>query len=301
MPLSPSSDESSSVSSSPAPTSLAPTSLAPTSQWQRLLKNAGTWQGSFTQMSVSGQVLSDAPTEVALIPQDEGKAMHQEVRRYTQWDYSDEPNVQAFDYRSLNRATLVFAEGAFSHGSMQWAPFSEFGAELGLISGERRLRLLPIFDKTNTFKQLTLIRERLQGSQATERAPLQIADLFGTWQGEAVTQYADLRPEQTQKTQLVLEPLSSSEVRQSIVMPGLPPISSTGTLKGKTIEFESGVTVMLLPDGGSATFPLRITPRQPLFLEAGWLLDANTRQRMIRSYDASGAWVSLTLVTEHKV
>ncbi|MGD1897244.1 MAG: hypothetical protein ACFB16_09880, partial [Phormidesmis sp.] len=36
------------------------------------------------------------------------------------------------------------------------------------------------------------------------------------------------------------------------------------------------------------------------FLEVGWLIDRHTRQRLIRRYDAEGAWVSLTLVTEQK-
>ncbi len=57
----------------------------------------------------------------------------------------------------------------------------------------------------------------------------------------------------------------------------------------------------MLPDGASATSPLKVQLRQPLFLEAGWLIQPNMRQRMIRSYNDKGEWVSLTLVTEEKV
>jgi hypothetical protein len=271
-----------------------------TSQWQRLLKNVGTWQGSFTQLSGQGHILSDIPTTVALIPQNGELAMRQEIHRYPP---GEAPRTKVLEYSSLSRATLFFEDGAFSQGSTQWGPFSEFGAELGFIAGERRLRLVELFDKSSEFKQLTLIREQLKGSIEPERPPLNINNLLGTWQGEATTQYADLRSEQRQASQLVIEWVSESTIRQTITLPSLPPISSIGTISGQIISFTEGsqpVQVMLLPDGASATFPPKITPRQPLFLEAGWLLNANTRQRMIRQYDATGAWLSLTLVTERK-
>lgn len=290
--------------SQPSSPSSSQPSSQPSSQWQRLLKNVGTWKGSFTQLSAQGEIISDTPTEVALIPQDDGKAMHQEVRRYAKSDYSDQPKVQAFDYRTLNRAILFFENGAFSQGSTQWGPFSKFGAELGLISGNRRLRLLPIFDTDSTLQQITLIREERKGTDTPEREPLQVSDLLGTWKGTAITQYADLRPAQSQSTQLIIEALSSHQIQQTLTFGAShPPISSTGTLDGSKITFTQGkqpVQVLLLPDGGSVTCPTQITPRESLFLEAGWLLNATTRQRIIRHYDAAGAWVSLTLVTETK-
>ncbi|MGB3296469.1 MAG: DUF3598 family protein [Phormidesmis sp.] len=270
------------------------------SQWQRLLENVGTWQGSFTQLSPQGKILTDVPTEVALIPQDGGQAMRQEIHRYPP---GSPAQTQVLEYRSLSRATLFFEGGAFSQGSTQWGPFSPFGAELGLIFGERRLRLVQLFDKSSELQQITLIREQLKGSTAPERDTLQLPDLIGTWRGEAVTQYADLRPDQQQATELTVEAVSDSQIRQTITFRNSPPISTMGTVSGQVISFTEGaqlVQVLLLPDGASATCPTRITPRQPLFLEAGWLLDAHTRQRLIRSYDATGAWASLTLVTEKK-
>lgn len=281
---------------SPSPDSLS------NSQWQRLLKNAGTWQGSFTQVSPYGEILIDTPTEVALIPQQQGQAMRQEIHRYP----PNEPKqTKVLEYSSLSRATYFFADGAFSQGSTQWGPFSQFGAEMGLISGDRRLRLVQLFDTTHELKQITLIREQLKGSNAPERAPLKVSDLIGTWQGESVTHYADLRPEQTQTTQLKIESTGSDRLRQTLTPSDSSlPITSTGTVQGQAISFNQGVQpirVLLLRDGASATFPPTITPRQPLFLEVGWLLDSATRQRMIRSYDAAGAWVSLTLVIEKKM
>jgi hypothetical protein len=271
-----------------------------TSQWQRLLKNVGTWQGSFTQISPVGQVISDLPTAVALIPENGDQSMRQEIHRYPP---GEPAQTKVLSYSSLNRATLFFADGAFSQGSTQWGPFSEFGCELGLISGERRLRLVQLFNKTGELAQITLIRERLDGSSEPERTQLELSDLLGTWQGEAITQYADLRPDAQQQTKMTVEQFSSNQIRQTIVLDGQPSITSTGTLQDRRILFTQGtqpVQVLLLPDGASSTCPSKITPRQPLFLEVGWLLDARTRQRLIRSYDAAGAWVSLTQVTEYK-
>ncbi len=227
--------------------------------------------------------------------------MRQEIHRYP---VGEAPKTTVLEYSSLSRATLFFEEGAFSQGSTQWGPFSEFGAELGLISGDRRLRLVQLFDKAQALKQITLIRERLKGSRTPERPPLKVSDLIGVWKGKSVTQYADFQPEQTQHTQLKIEEIGSDRLRQTLSFSqSSPPIVSTGTINGQTIQFSEGaqtIQVLLLPDGASATFPPQITPRQPLFLEVGWLLNANTRQRMIRRYDATGAWASLTLVTEQK-
>jgi hypothetical protein len=36
-------------------------------------------------------------------------------------------------------------------------------------------------------------------------------------------------------------------------------------------------------------------------LEVGWLILPNQRQRLVRSYNDKGEWVSLTLVTEQRV
>ncbi|MEL6470774.1 MAG: DUF3598 family protein [Cyanobacteria bacterium J06623_4] len=293
----------SSPSSSESSPSASGTSSGSSSQWQRLLKNAGTWRGSFTRLSPDGQILSDTPTEVELLPYDSDQAMHQEVRRYP----ADEPpTVQSFDYRTLNRATRFFENGAFSQGSLQWGPYSTFGAELGLITGHRRLRLVQLFDSTNALSQLTLIREQLQGSSAPERPQLQPSDLFGHWQGSAITQYADLSPDTHSDTQLTIESIGTNQLRQTLSLgdQGSLSISSTGTIQGQKIHFaetEPAVQVVCLADGASATGPTTIVPKRPFFLEVGWLLSPSTRQRLIRRYDSAGAWESLTLVTETKI
>jgi hypothetical protein len=271
-----------------------------TSQWQRLLKNQGTWVGSFTQMSPTGEVVLDTPTEVALKPMDGGDAMRQEVRKMPPGQPVDE---LVLAYRSLGKGVLFCEDGAFSQGSIQWSPVSEFGAELGLIYGSERLRIAQIFQRQPTLTSLTLIREYLQGTTPRHRPPLTVEQLLGTWQGQAVTVYPDLQPQREMTSQLVIRQMADDQIEQQLTIADVPPIQTQGRLVGSTLQFEQGsqpVTVLLLPNGASATFPTHIQPGKPLFLEAGWLITPSLRQRLIRTYDERGTWASLTLVTEEK-
>ena len=275
------------------------------SQWDALLKNLGEWQGSFTRLSPQGEIKEDIPSIVSL----EGLNNNQTIRQTISLGGSE----KLLEYSSLARTVLFFENGAFSQGSIQLGPFSEFGAELGLIHENRRLRLVQMFDKNLQLDKLTLIREHLAGTQPEQRPPLKVDDLLGEWQGEAVTIYPDWRSSQSYPTKMQLELDSAGRLRQSLSFGDvsrhdathLRTITSTATVKDSIIDFDEDpqkqVQVLLLPDGASATSPLKLQLRQPLFLEVGWLIQPNLRQRMIRSYSDKGEWVSLTLVTERRV
>lgn len=270
------------------------------SQWERLLKNSGAWAGSFTQLSPQGTTLQDTPSLVTLQPLDDGRLMRQTIAKYPA-DAS--PQETVLEYRSLAKSVLFFESGAFSQGSMQWGPFSEFGAELGLISDQHRLRLVQLFDKSRQLSQLTLIREHLEGTLPSHRPHLTLEMLEGTWVGEAVTLYPDLRPSDTAQTRLEIARTAGGVTQTLYLGSGIPPICSQGQILDHRLLFEGGpqtVQVLLLPDGASSTCPTHIQQRQPLFLEAGWLVEPNVRQRMIRRYSAQGSWESLTLVTERR-
>lgn len=271
------------------------------SQWERLLKNAGSWVGSFTQIAPDGEVLRDTPTVVRLKPLDGGNLMRQEIVKQPP---GEPPQETVLEYRSLAKSVLFFEDGAFSQGSLQWGPFSEFGAELGLIAENHRLRLVQLFDKERQFSQLTLIREHLEGTAPSDRPKLAIDDLVGIWTGEAVTLYPDLRPADTFSTRLEIQRQGDAVQQMLLFGEGIPPIQSKGRVEGDRIRFETGsqsVQVLLLPDGASSTCPTHIQPRQPLFLEVGWMIASGVRQRLIRQYTAQGGWASLTLVTESRV
>jgi len=271
------------------------------SQWERLLKNKGLWIGSFTQISPVGEILQDTPTEVALIPLNQGKTMRQEIRKQRPGQPVSET---VLEYSSLGRGVLFCENGAFSQGSLQWSPVSDFGAELGLIYDTERLRIAQIFPKQPNLGNLTLIREHLQGTPPPHRPQLTVEQLLGTWLGKAVTVFADFQPEQAITTRLEIQPAESGVIQQSLYFGEGSGIQSRGVQVGSTLQFEQGsqpVTVLLLPDGASASFPTAIQPGQPLFLEAGWLITPILRHRLIRTYNVQGTWISLTLVVEERI
>jgi hypothetical protein len=223
--------------------------------------------------------------------------------RLTLRRYQPEVRESVFEYSSLGNSVLFFDNGAFSQGSLQWGPYSQFGAEFGFISGERRLRVVELFNRDSQPEQFTLIRERLSNSDATESPPLMVDDLIGKWRGAAVTYFPNSQqPPQTYTSELQVFQTSDREISQELNF-GDRKIVSKGKFHHTTIDFSEGtpaVRVLLLPGGASATFPLQITGKQPFFLEAGWLLSPNQRQRLIRRYNQQGEWESLTLVVEEK-
>lgn len=273
------------------------------SQWECLLQNLGEWQGSFTRFSPQGELLEDTPTVVSLQGLNNNQSLRQVIRRSLGDGRVDE---KVLEYSSLGRGVLFFETGAFSQGSIQWGPFSEFGAELGFIESDRRLRLVQLFNKDSKLDGLTLIREHLAGTTPLNSPPLSVEQLLGEWQGEAITIYPDWRPPDTYSTKLELCCQGSDLLVQHLTFgkgESLRTITSTAKINGNLLLFDQGaqpVQVLLLPSGASATSPLNIKAGQAFFLEAGWLIKPNLRQRMIRSYSDKGEWVSLTLVTERK-
>ena len=271
------------------------------SQWECLLENLGQWQGSFTRFSPQGELLEDIPTIVSL----EGLDSNQKIRQIVQHFLpSGERQEKVLEYNTLGRNILFFENGAFSQGSMQLGPFSEFGAELGLIDASRRVRLVQMFDKESNFQKLTLIRETLAGEDNWKTGRLmKVEDLLGEWQGKAVTIYPDFRSPDTYATKLQLSLDQDGRLVQSLNF-GQRTISSRAKIDDSILYFEEGlqpIQVLLLPDGASCACPLKLNLGQSFFLELGWLLSVNFRQRLIRSYNNKGEWISLTLVKEWKV
>jgi Domain of unknown function (DUF3598) len=270
------------------------------SQWQNLLRNLGAWAGSFTRLSPQGQVLEDIPTLVTLQGIEENQAVRQTLEYFSATGELTQSKV--LEYRTLNRSVLFFDNGAFSLGSLQLAPFAEFGAELGFIWGDRRLRLVQLFNPQNDLTSITLIREHRQHGDRAERPPLTVEQLVGEWQGEAVTIYPDWQSPTTIETNLVIR-REGDRLSQRIRSANLD-LASTAAIEGSILRFDQGrypIQVLLLPDGASSNTPITVPRHQSFILEAGWLIEPALRQRMIRRYDDKGGWVSLTLVTERKI
>jgi len=271
-----------------------------TSQWERLLQNQGTWVGSFTQISPEGTWVQDIPTQVMLQPLGTGDTLRQTIRKHPPGLPIEET---ALEYRSLGRGVLFCETGAFSQGSIQWSPVSDFGAELGLLHQTERLRVALTFPRQPHISHLTLIREHLQGTEPIQRPPLTVEQLIGTWVGQAVTVWPDWQPEQTLATQLTVQAAGPDHIQQSLQFGQHPPVQTSARQRGARLMFDQGsqpVTVLLLPSGASVSFPTAIQAGQPLFLEVGWLISPTLRQRLVRTYNQQGSLTGLTLVTEHR-
>ena len=274
--------------------------ISASSQWQNLLHHLGVWQGVFTRLSAEGVLLEDMPTVVTLA----GLHDNQTVRQTNQYFAAATGALEqekVLEYSTLGRGTLVFGTGAFSQGSLQYSPLAEFGAEMVFVSGDRRLRLVQLFQPGGNLSRLTLIREQRQGSSAPERPPVTLDQLLGEWRGEAATLYSDWRSPDVYPISLTLQQ-QGDRLQQQLITPQFS-FASTAAIAGQRLLFdqsESTIQVLLLPDGASASMPLTIPQRRPFLLEAGWLVEPNLRHRLIRSYDAQGGWVSLTLVIERR-
>ncbi|MBW4522385.1 MAG: DUF3598 family protein [Scytolyngbya sp. HA4215-MV1] len=273
-------------------------------QWDCLLKNLGEWHGSFSRLSPQGTLLEDTPTIVSFEGLNENQTIRQIVRHYHP-SQNTPVDEKVLEYSSLGRGIMLFENGGFSQGSIQLAPYSEFGAELGLIEGDRRLRLVQLFNQDHQLNRITLIRERRSGTTAPERPPLQLEDLLGEWQGEATT--LDTSWQDTSYPTTLKLYREGDRLVQSIAFTSRgqnQTLISSAQINGSQLWFDQGkvpVQVLLLADGATCTCPLQIQPGQAMFLEMGWLLQPTLRQRLIRSYNSRGEWVSLTLVTEQKV
>jgi len=277
-------------------------------QWENFLQNLGEWHGSFTQLSTRGEVLKDTPSIISLEGFNDNKTVRLKLRLFSPNPSGvGEPEVSELvrEYQTLGRDILFFENGAFSQGTIQLAPYSECGAELGFIYNYRRLRFAQIYNTDGYLSKLTLIREKQLDKNVPERPPLTVDDLLGEWEGEAVTMYSDGRSPDFYSTKMQLHLESSDRLVSKITFgSNATVISSSASIDGSVLHFNEGaspVQVLLLPDGGSCSLPVKSELRKPIFFEAGWLVEPDLRFRMIRSYNERGEWVSLTLVTERKV
>lgn len=272
------------------------------SNWENFLKNLGEWRGSFTQVSLDGELLSSTPSILSLQGLEENRLVRFRLRRFGPG--GDDAPIADYEqeYRSLGRQIIFFDTGAFSKGSLQLAPFAEFGAEYGFVGENRRMRFVQLYDTQGKLSSLTLIREFRSGTDAPERPPLTVEQLLGTWEGTACTAYADWTPPNTLPTRLAIQRLEGDRLQQTLTF-GDRTLTSTARITGTKLLFDEGTSprqILLLPDGASSNTPLQVSHRQPVLIEVGWLVTPNQRQRLIRSYNEKGEWVSATHVIEHK-
>ena len=237
------------------------------SQWHNFLQNLGAWRGSFSGIRSDGTPLNDTPSLLTLEPGDTDAEGAITMVRFGLKRFSgpgpDATPVSEIsqEYRSLGRQVVFFDTGSFCKGSLQVAPGTVFGGEFGFIHGDRRHRLVLLYSEAGSPDQLVLIREFRTGSSAEECPPLTASQLRGRWQGSGSTISADWPEPDTAAVELVWE----------------------------AQELEA---LQWLPDGGYVRWPQQVSHRQAFSVEGGWLSGPDRLERLIRRYDASGAWQS---------
>lgn len=264
-------------------------------QWNGLLKNVGKWEGSFTRMDLDGKVLEDMPTLIQI--EALGENTVRQINRYYHPDNSLKSEKE-FIIASLSQGLLFFDNGAFSQGSMQLAPFAEFGGEFGLIHENRRLRMVLLYNNDNQFSRFTLIREQLVESGAQPSPDLSVDALLGEWQGEAVQIDQNHFDVQTYATRLVVKKEGSRIVQD--MQTATFQMTSSAEMVGTRLDFGK-VQVRLLPSGASCVCPTVAEIGKPFFLEIGWLIAPDLRQRITRNFNGKGEWTGVTWITERKI
>lgn len=263
------------------------------------MQNLGLWTGSFAQFSPDGTLLQETPSQLSLTLSENQQRVDLCLKRFPNHQPASVINLQ-FSYPGPGRQVPFLEQGAFSQGTLQYSKVSRFGAELSMIWGDRRLRLVPQYATGSQLTHLTLICETR--ADCPPSPPLTLEKLLGHWQGEAHTSYADGRNPDRYATDLqVIQ--RGDQVQQRMQFADYK-METTGQIHPCAIEFTSGpqpLRLLMLPGGGSSLGPLEIQSGVPFFLEAGWWIEPGLRQRLIRRYSDRGEWESLTLVIERQI
>jgi hypothetical protein len=286
------------------------------SQWQCIQQNIGTWRGSFTQFSPDGIQVKDTPSVLTLTETEPDKKMQITLER-TPANGQPETIQREFSYPGPAPYVYFFETGAFAQGSAQWAAFGQFGAEISLNAGDKRLRFVIMYDSTSAgtskIKYVTLIRETRTSAAHFEEPSLTLEQLLGQWEGSVSILYANMEPMSTGSSQWQLDKslvLSSQEdfgetVKKLSLGKDLSEESSAKSENILSLTGDLPYQLMLLPNGAYCLLPKIIQKDIAFQIETGWLsIDqalSGSRIRLIRYYDARGVWTDSALIADRPV
>ena len=268
------------------------------SQWANFLRNLGEWRGTFCGLDADGLVADTSPSILTLKAGDEERLVHFRLRRFGPEGVDGEPiHEMAQDYRTLGKQVVFFANGTFSKGSMQVSPCAEFGGEFGFVDQDRRHRLVQLHAADGTFRKLVLIREFRTDGSGQEQPPASLESLAGDWSGQASTICADWPEPSLEQTAFTITATANQGFSIRTRIGQQPQQELSGALLSNCMGRVDGPQehqLQLLPDAGFNLRPAQVSHREAFQLEAGWMPTPSTMQRLIRCYDDSGAWVSVT-------
>ena len=277
------------------------------SQWDCIRQNIGVWQGSFTQFSADGQQEKDTPSVLTLTETEPGEKMQLTLARTP---LGESTNTVRRDFSAPGPAPYVyfFESGAFSQGSSQWAAFSQFGAEMSIRVGDRRVRFVIMYESTvegtSEIKYVTLIRETREEGLRFEQPDLSLRSLLGKWTGEVEVLHASMNPLSTGNSewQLADSGLTSCEQFDEVSQQVSLSVEDVDlTAEGPiTLRGELDYRLMPLPNGAYCFIPQTIRKGEAFRVEVGWLEKEDARSRLIRYYDAQGVWTHTALIEDKR-
>ncbi len=282
-------------------------------QWECIRENIGTWQGSFTQFSPEGVQIKDTPSILTLEETELEQKMKLTLER-TPPDGSTDITRREFSAPGPAPYVYFFENGAFSQGSAQWSAFGQFGAEMSLKAGDRRLRFVIMYDGTSReasqLKYVTLIRERQKGGTQFTEPNTTIEQLQGDWKGTSSVLHATMEPmtEGRSKWSLdssVLECVDTFEQRIESVHLS---VDDAMTTQNRFFDLKEDLIyrLMMLPNGAYCLLPFVIEKNIYFRIEVGWMsADGGRshspsvgRSRLVRYYDNRGIWTDSAFIED---
>lgn len=239
---------------------------------QALALHLGSWRGIFRDYEGSSLSLKSQKRSLITFSQPEPGSIHQ---RNTYLSMEADPNKaegsngsgMGWLYRSYAAGLRFFGDGSFSNGRLQLAPFSDFGVEQGFLWQESKARVVQLFDPAGALTTVTTILETRQGLPELDPPRLRPEQLLGSWRGQAVT----------------------FEAQEYV--PRIDPIQFSLT------EMPERVLPGSLWLAGAITLPIPTQhPDRSFEISLGWIPVAKVLRQIIRRYDSTGAWSSVTLI-----
>jgi len=231
-----------------------------------LAQHLGIWQGWFREYDPQGQFVGHKASEITF--QELAPHTYEQVNRYRS-------QTQRWVYTSLAAGVKFFAEGSFSNGQIQLAPFTGFAVEQGFLWQDRKARLVQQWDPQGYVTQFTTILEARHQAVSANVSSWDGEPLSGVWVGTSTTYAADS-----------WNPESGSLTLQDLTSWWREPTPNP------VIRYFPGQMVAIYP----CRLPIPTLHRERHFcVQWGWLPQPDHYCHLIRRYNAEGTWADVTL------
>ncbi|MFN8534755.1 MAG: DUF3598 family protein [Dehalococcoidia bacterium] len=292
-----------------------------TTYFEALCLNEGAWDGIWSYFRPPTPELP-VPTpsnerRSTLIFERLGPSQMRQTNRYAGmadlvWEYQDTPErLEWFQVSADERkpgdpnfiaAIRTFAGGmCFTSGYLRLMESLPFVCEQGIVEGDRKRRGMVMYDPAGSPTTLIAIRETRGQLTDDDHVSATLDDLLGEWQGDAQILRADGTPEERTPSRLQFD--HDDGVIRMMTSFGDLGISLTGTRDGESVMLSNGHRLGFLPGRLVLSYPQDIPAGsdRAFTVSLWWLPEPGRLRRMVRQYDASGAWLRSVLTNERRI